>query len=547
MLYPERSGNKVNVNTQNIPLDIDATQGNAFCFTAEGGGENRDVSYYTLFRDDLKAQRAFGDFMTDGTLALIGRNNEKYDVAVLRNGTGLSESNGKSIVKSKSVIPDLGIRWNGDEICLESSKRIVKYSLEGIESVDNTVNIAKGKDAQGSEHYRSNPPAHAIDGNDDTSWSAVWTDGSENPWLSVDLKDRFEISKIRITDNRQGVVYKVMYSDDGLRWNEADIENSTVVLENGKAVKELQIAPVAARHVKLLSNQGLSLIVYELEVYTAGEDRVSLYDLSIYAPDRISAVYVNGERTAFTKVDDFAVFDGRTEGGSSSTPGGDHNNTGGGSGGGSSHGSGGNVKGTIPIPVPTPAPTHEDIPKLPTDSFAQELNGYWAENEIKSLIEDGIVKGNSNGTLDLEIPVTRAEFVTLLICTLGIAPKTYSNEFKDVSADAWYADNIAAAAEHGLIEGYDGYAAPQDKITREEMAKILVSAYQSEHLDWNIPIDGVSKYTDQDEISSWAAPYVAAATELGILTGMEDGSFRPKEPVIRGQSFVVMYRLINQE
>ena len=55
----------------------------------------------------------------------------------------------------------------------------------------------------------------------------------------------------------------------------------------------------------------------------------------------------------------------------------------------------------------------------------------------------------------------------------------YGGEFADIFEADWYAPYFSAARQAGMIEGTGGYANPDALITREEMAKILVSMYEA--------------------------------------------------------------------
>ena len=87
------------------------------------------------------------------------------------------------------------------------------------------------------------------------------------------------------------------------------------------------------------------------------------------------------------------------------------------------------------------------------------------------------------------------------------------------------------------MSGSGGAFRPNDFITREEMAKMLVCAYGKE-------ADSAEKtqFADDDKISDWAKGYVSAAVNLGFMNGFEDGTFRPNEAALREQAMAVLAR-----
>lgn len=223
----------------------------------------------------------------------------------------------------------------------------------------------------------------------------------------------------------------------------------------------------------------------------------------------------------------------------------------GGSSGGSSGGSGGGV-GSAPVkPTPDDNKESEDnkddgsqviTPPVATDTVpsnvAKELDGHWGEAEITSLYKSGIVTGDTVG-LRLKDSISRAEFTALVVRALNLETAEYNNAFIDIDSDDWYAPYVAIAYSAGLINGSDGMFRPNDTITREEICKIIACATDSSADAKEL------EFTDNDKISDWAKAYVNKVYALGIVNGMDDGSFLPKNNALREQAFVMLARFTN--
>ena len=123
---------------------------------------------------------------------------------------------------------------------------------------------------------------------------------------------------------------------------------------------------------------------------------------------------------------------------------------------------------------------------------------------------------------------------------MGIDKKDYEGTFTDVNTSDWSSGFIAAAYDAGIISGSDGKFRPNDTITREEICKIIASAINAQtnlkELD----------FTDAHSISGWAKESVQAAYSLGIINGMGDGTFAPKENALREQAFIMLARMIEK-
>jgi hypothetical protein len=156
--------------------------------------------------------------------------------------------------------------------------------------------------------------------------------------------------------------------------------------------------------------------------------------------------------------------------------------------------------------------------------------------------EKGIVNGMGDGTFAPDNLLTRAQLVKLLANFDGADLSGYTaSSFSDVSKGAWYTAPIAWAAEHGYVTGYsDGTFHPNDTVTREQMCTIL-SRYLADHQ--YVAAQALSSFTDEAQISGYAANHVYTCAALGLISGMEDGSFSPKTGTTRAQAATVFVRM----
>lgn len=170
----------------------------------------------------------------------------------------------------------------------------------------------------------------------------------------------------------------------------------------------------------------------------------------------------------------------------------------------------------------------------------------WAEDSIIALGARGIVKGM---TSDLYMPnqeVTRAEFVQMLVQALDLKAKASNHPFDDVKQGAWYESAILQAYQLGIVYGRDdGTFGVHDNIQRQEMAVMTYRALQAAGIDLK-PSDAASELTDAAAIADYAREAVIAMHQAGIISGMPDGSFAPKETATRAQAAVILNQLLNR-
>lgn len=93
----------------------------------------------------------------------------------------------------------------------------------------------------------------------------------------------------------------------------------------------------------------------------------------------------------------------------------------------------------------------------------------------------------------------------------------------------------------GVVGGYgNGLFGPEDPVTREQFAKMLV-------LSAGIEVDegpAALAFGDSDDVSDWAKPYVAVAASRGLVNGVGNNLFDPKANVTRAQALTMIARAL---
>ena len=180
-----------------------------------------------------------------------------------------------------------------------------------------------------------------------------------------------------------------------------------------------------------------------------------------------------------------------------------------------------------------------------TSVFAADLSG-WAISEYQSANEAGLVS-YSVVSNDMTDNITRQEFCELAVNLY----KKLSNEtliepevspFEDTNSMA-----VAQAYYYGIVSGTsDGTFTPDRLVTREEMAKMLVSTLTAGEADFALS-DGsdsyvIDSFADGDEVSAWAKEYVITALNYSIMNGVDEYSFKPESATTREQAIASVNR-----
>ena len=175
-----------------------------------------------------------------------------------------------------------------------------------------------------------------------------------------------------------------------------------------------------------------------------------------------------------------------------------------------------------------------------------DISGHWAEQAINSLAEKGIIKGKTETEFMPEDSITRAEFAALIRRAFNLNTVKYEKEFADIGDNDWYADEVQTIVDSGIMSGDgNGIFRPNDPISRQEMAKVIVNAYILKTGVTDIEAKNLS-FADSYQVDAWAVEYVGKAISLGLITGYDDNTYRPGISMTRAQGAAVISRLLNK-
>ncbi|WP_339310635.1 S-layer homology domain-containing protein [Paenibacillus sp. FSL M7-0896] len=178
-------------------------------------------------------------------------------------------------------------------------------------------------------------------------------------------------------------------------------------------------------------------------------------------------------------------------------------------------------------------------------TFSDVSSSSWASGVIKSMAAKHIIEGISSTEFNPQGEVTRAQFAAMITRALGLKATSLST-FADVDSRLWYAEAVAAVNEAGIVLGRSKDAfAPEECITREEMAVMIVRAH--EHLKGSMissSDSAASPFSDYSQIRDWAKHAASAAEQAGLINGRGNQQFAPQETMTRAESAQVISNLL---
>jgi len=119
----------------------------------------------------------------------------------------------------------------------------------------------------------------------------------------------------------------------------------------------------------------------------------------------------------------------------------------------------------------------------------------------------------------------------------GEADEVEKTQFTDIGNHAWAADAINTLAADGIIKGTSASTySPANNITRADFALLLVRAFELES-------DNTENFADVSA-SDYFAAELAVARNSGIVNGIGDNKFAPRNTITRQDMMVIVYRAL---
>lgn len=166
----------------------------------------------------------------------------------------------------------------------------------------------------------------------------------------------------------------------------------------------------------------------------------------------------------------------------------------------------------------------------------------WAADAIGRCVDMKFFQGETATRFGMGHEMKRSAFAVVLCRFFGweTAAPTQAT-YKDVPLDAWYAGAVEAAYAHGALTDQSDSFRPDDPITREELAVMLVRALgygTIAGLVQDLPMPFTDVTTN--------VGYTTMAYDLGLVGGTTSTTFSPEKTATREQVAVILIRLYDK-
>ena len=169
------------------------------------------------------------------------------------------------------------------------------------------------------------------------------------------------------------------------------------------------------------------------------------------------------------------------------------------------------------LPLAVSASAANTTTRKATDFKDYDAKAWYAE-AVSAAVDNGLLYGKSSTVIDPNGDMTRAEMAAIINRSFGCYKTADISQYKDVSKDKWYFDDIAMASQMGTYVGRSSSAmAPDAPISRQEAMTVVARALELDYDSYSKT--DLSAFSDRDKISAWALPYVRAMVGADYIHG----------------------------
>lgn len=186
-------------------------------------------------------------------------------------------------------------------------------------------------------------------------------------------------------------------------------------------------------------------------------------------------------------------------------------------------------------------------PDAVKNPFADVNAGDWFYRDVLFSYEKGLMSGMDAAAFAPYANTTRAQIAVIFYRMEGSPAVEGENSFTDVVRDsgtAWFYDAVTWAQQNGIMGGYDNSSfAPNDPITREQLAAIFYRYAQYKGYDTTQGGMAIREFDDYESISDYAMGAMAWAVNIGLVKG-DSNLLYPNGTATRAEIAALLHRFV---
>lgn len=170
----------------------------------------------------------------------------------------------------------------------------------------------------------------------------------------------------------------------------------------------------------------------------------------------------------------------------------------------------------------------------------------WARQAIEVMASKGIINGVTTNAFAPKAQITRADYVVLLVKTLGLHAE-FDGSFADDARGAYYYEALGVAKQLGIVTGSGGNEfRPKELVTRQDMMVMTARALEKvKGLQASDDLSVLDSFSDSGDIAEYAQASMAVLVKEGLISGA-GGKLNPEAPTTRAEAAMFLYLIYNR-
>lgn len=163
----------------------------------------------------------------------------------------------------------------------------------------------------------------------------------------------------------------------------------------------------------------------------------------------------------------------------------------------------------------------------------------WFAESVAWAVKSGVTEGTGDGVFSPDASCTRAQMVTFLWRAAGKPAAAAEMPFVDVPEGAWYAEAVSWAVSEGITKGVDAeHFAPDKVLSRAECVTFLF------RMTAESPADAAACAFSDVPADAWYYDAVCWAAANDVVKGKTADLFAPQDDCSRAEIVTMLFRLL---
>lgn len=169
-----------------------------------------------------------------------------------------------------------------------------------------------------------------------------------------------------------------------------------------------------------------------------------------------------------------------------------------------------------------------------------DISGHWAEETLNRAVENGLLQGTNDGLLRPNDKLSRAQLAAIVVRAFAAKEEADLSAFADVDENAWYYEELSKAVAMGVLQGDGTGMRPNDNITRQEAFTVVARLLLLKEGN----AESLKSFDDNAQVAMWAEGFVSALVENELVQG-NGNKLSPTAEITRAEFATIFDRAIN--